>query len=339
MTQNLVSYAEFARLAGVTPGAIGQALKASLEPAKSGRRIDANHACALQYVAIKTAPTLESTTDGIDPLYEIALQVARASGRVSAKMLRLALEIGTKRSTRLSDMIKASKIDLSKPAPQEKPPPRPKLDTSSLQPTVMPPPLPPTGAKLPPQPAPVFSNRSQHVQPLEEISSKETWTAKTQALTHARAKPASTAAWDIHNENKKREVPADEPMPQVPENVAQFADMTIREVIEAFGTDVRFFEYLKALQKIESVTQVELKNEQTRGNLVSREAVKTNIILPFDEAHINLLTDGVKQMALDAVSMHKAGEEMLAIEKELEATIGSFLKPVKDKIARGLKRL
>lgn len=330
MAQNLVSYAEFARLSGVTPGAIGQALKASLEPAKSGRRIDANHPCALQYVAIKTAPTLESTTDGIDPLYEIALQVAREKGRVSAKMLRQALEIGTNRATRLSDMIKASKIDLSKPAPQEKPPPRPKLDTSSLQPTVMPPPLPPTGAKLPPQPAPVFSNRAQHVEPVA---------AKTQALTHARAKPASTAAWDIHNENKKREVPADEPQPEVPENVAQFADMTIREVIEAFGTDVRFFEYLKALQKIESVTKVELENEKTRGNLVSREAVKTNIILPFDEAHINLLTDGVKQMALNVISMHKAGEEMLAIEKELEATIGSFLLPVKNKIARGLKRL
>ena len=130
---------------------------------------------------------------------------------------------------------------------------------------------------------------------------------------------------------------ADEIVFEVPEDIQAFADMTLRELVEKFGTDARFVDWLKATQTIEAINEKRLKNAQTKGELVSRQLVKVGVIEPIDSAHIKLLTDGAKTIARRSTAMHDAGRELEEIEKFVADQITSFIRPVKAKVARALK--
>lgn len=123
----------------------------------------------------------------------------------------------------------------------------------------------------------------------------------------------------------------------VPEYIGDLADMTLRELIMQFGTDVRFLDWLKATKEIEMINEKRLKNAESEGLLVSRRLVKIGIIEPIDSAHIKLLTDGAKTISRRTVAMHDAGKDLLEIEKFVADQISSFIKPVKDKVSRALK--
>lgn len=124
---------------------------------------------------------------------------------------------------------------------------------------------------------------------------------------------------------------------EVPDDIQAFADMTLRELIGRFGTDVAFVDWLKATQVIEAINEKRLKNATTQGLLVSRELVKVGIVEPIDSAHIKLLTDGATTIARRSTAMHAAGRELDEIEAFVKDQISSFIRPVKSKVARALK--
>lgn len=124
---------------------------------------------------------------------------------------------------------------------------------------------------------------------------------------------------------------------EVPENIEAFADMTLRELIQRFGTDTAFVDWLKATKSIEDINEKRLKNAVSRGELVSRDLMKIGVIDPINAAHIKLLTDGAKTIALRVVSMHDAGRPLKDCEKFVSDQITSFIKPVKSRVARALK--
>lgn len=124
---------------------------------------------------------------------------------------------------------------------------------------------------------------------------------------------------------------------QVPEEIEKFADMTLRELIERFGSDYAFVDWLKAMKSIEDINEKRLKNAATRGELVSRDLVKRGIIDPIESAHIKLLTDGAKTIARRVVAMTGAGRPIEDAEKFVAEQITSFIRPIKAKVARALK--
>ncbi len=136
---------------------------------------------------------------------------------------------------------------------------------------------------------------------------------------------------------KKRQADQDDEIFEIPEDIQAFADMTLRELIEKFGTDTRFVDWLSATQKIEAINEKRLKNATTEGELVSRKLVRTGIIEPIDACHIKLLTDGAKTIARRATAMHSAERPLEDIEKFVADQITSFIRPVKAKVARALK--
>lgn len=143
-------------------------------------------------------------------------------------------------------------------------------------------------------------------------------------------------------EKKKRAgnpgVPVDENgVIQVPEDIQAFLDFTLRDLIEQFGTDIRFVDYLNAAQKIEAINEKRLKNAATKGELISRALVQNAVIDVFNSAHLRLLKDGAKSIASGVVSKHSAGAEISEIEAYISDILGSFIKPVKAKITRALK--
>jgi len=143
-------------------------------------------------------------------------------------------------------------------------------------------------------------------------------------------------------ERKKREAGA--PLPagidrpegplDIPDDIRDFLGMTLRELVALFGTDVRFCDWLKATKDIEHINEKRLKNAKTQGELVARDLVKIGIIDPIEGAHVRLLSNGTKTIALRLSAMVKAGRDLPELEEFVVDQIASFIRPVKDQVRR-----
>lgn len=142
------------------------------------------------------------------------------------------------------------------------------------------------------------------------------------------------------NETKKTEALANinhgPTLHEIPADIEKFADMTLRELIQRYGSDVAFADWLKATKIIEEINAKRLKNAETRGELVNRERVRLGVIEPINTAHVQLMTDGAKTIARRATTLHAAGESVEDIEKYIVELIASFIRPVKAKITKAL---
>lgn len=135
---------------------------------------------------------------------------------------------------------------------------------------------------------------------------------------------------------KKASAPADDQIYEIPDDILKFAEMSLRELVQRFGTDIRFCDWLKATQTIEAINEKRLKNAATKGELVSRHLVKIGIIDPVDQALNQLLSDGVKTIARRVTAMHDAGRPLDDVEKFVSDQISSFIRPMKAKVKRTL---
>ena len=281
MKKELVSRAEFSRLAGVLAGTVSKICKNKLKKALVGKRINVAHPDAVAYLErqeLKHAPVL---VEGLDPLYEKAIEACRMVGRWTPGTLKKPLGIGSERSSRIFKTMEAA------------------------------------GA----------------------VPSLEDQTPMTVAAAPEK-KPAVTG-YTAKNANKKKAsldaLNNGGVIHDIPEDISDFADMTLRELIERFGTDVAFLDWLKATKSIEDINEKRLKNAATQGELVSRQLVKTGVIDPIESAHLKLLTDGAKTIARRVTAMHSAGRELADIENFVSDQISSFIRPMKAKIKRSLK--
>ncbi len=122
-----------------------------------------------------------------------------------------------------------------------------------------------------------------------------------------------------------------------PGDINNFIDMTLREIITRFGTDIGFVDWLKATKAIEDIHEKRLKNAVTKGDLVNRRLVKIGVIDVINGAHVKLLLDGSRTIAKRVATMQKTGESIANMESFVRDQITSFIKPVKAKITRTLK--
>lgn len=123
---------------------------------------------------------------------------------------------------------------------------------------------------------------------------------------------------------------------EVPENIQDFLEFSLGELIERFGTDIRFLDWLKATKEIEAINEKRLKNATTKGTLISRQLVQVGVIDVFNSAHLKLLKDGAKTIAAGAVAKHASGGDLVEVEVFVSDILGSFIRPVKDRIKRSL---
>ncbi len=125
--------------------------------------------------------------------------------------------------------------------------------------------------------------------------------------------------------------------PEADNEITMYTDMRLGDVVDKFGTDERFLTWLKAVKEIENIQEKRLKNEATRGTLINRQIVKDHVIDPFNAAHLKMMKDGAKTIAIGAVSKHETGAGEHEIEAYVSGIIGSFVKPVKAKVSRTLR--
>lgn len=127
--------------------------------------------------------------------------------------------------------------------------------------------------------------------------------------------------------------------PEIPPNIEIYADYTLREIYEKFGTLPRFKDWLGAMKDISAIQEKQLKAEQVKGNLVHRDIVHRFITDPINAAHMKLLRDGSQTISVRASAMCEAGASQIEIKKLVEDTISSFIKPVKSQVSRALNNL
>jgi hypothetical protein len=123
---------------------------------------------------------------------------------------------------------------------------------------------------------------------------------------------------------------------EVPEDMEAVADLTLRELIAKHGTGKRMSDWLRALKEIEMVEEKRIKNAQSRGKLISRVLVETGVIDEFNSVHLRIMSDGAKAITAAVVAKHSAGIDAQEIEDYVRGILGSFISPVKSKIARNL---
>jgi len=272
--ENLVSKAEFGRMAGVGPSAVSKAIKNGLSKVMQGKRINANHPDALEYLKNKTPAEVEIITQTVerDSLHDEAVAFRESSGKTTVTALQRELKIGYVRAKNIVDAING----IYAPKPETKEP-----------------------------------------------------VLRGYAAKNAKAKKAGPA----------EPIDPEAMLLEIPDDITAFADMSLRELVTRFGTDVRFLDWLKSIKMIEDINEKRLKNAVSKGELVNRDLVKLGIIDPIDAAHIKLLTDGAKTIARRATAMHDAERTLDDVEKFVKDQITSFIRPIKSKVARTLKEL
>ncbi len=279
MVKKLISRSDFAAKAGVSGAAISKACKGPLLDAVEGKFIDLNHKSAIAYLESKKNSKTTPALEGIDSLYEEALEVCREAGRCSQTLLRDKLMIGSDRARKLVALIQNANIqDFEKPA-------------------------------------------------AEKVKREE------KARPHTRGTAAKKQQAIQEDDEELFEL--------LDRNVAQYADMTLRDIVRKFGTATRFAEYLRAMKEISMIEDREIKIAQTKGELVHRDLVSQLIIEPIDSAHVKLMRDGSKTIAVRMAAMHGSGADINEMQLVTSELIASFIKPVKakvNKIATELKR-
>lgn len=123
----------------------------------------------------------------------------------------------------------------------------------------------------------------------------------------------------------------------LPDDVKAYADYTVRQVVEKFGGGVQFLHWLNAMQKIQGIEEKQLKNAQTRRELIRRDLVHAAVIDPFNSVLLRLLQDGSKTIAAGLKAKVEAGATLPELELFVTDQIGSYVRPVKDKVMRGLR--
>lgn len=303
MPKKLLTRSAFARLAGVNPSTTTRLCKTLLAPAWNGKHIDAAHPAAVAYLKKREdAPTPSdepAPATGIDPMYEPAVKFCADGARYSISSIQREFRIGYNRAKRIIETMKANGV-----IPENTDPATGKVNT-------------PTYTEE------EFKEKLATVTPKLRGNAAANQTKKSLALAEANARQeADINAGMLH---------------EVPEDIQAFADMTLRELIERFGTDTAFIDWLKATKSIEDINEKRLKNAQTKGELISRKLVKDHVIDTFNSAHLRLMKDGSKSIAAGVVSKHAGGADLPEVEAYVSDIVGSFIKPIKNKISRVLK--
>lgn len=175
---------------------------------------------------------------------------------------------------------------------------------------------------------------AEHEEAIKYLSSRPNTPTK---INKKSTNPSGRAA---AKEKKKREKPVDpNEITEIPEDIEAFADMTIREVIERFGTESRFVDFLSAIQKIEIINEKRLKNAEKEGTLVARDVVHLGIIEPINTAHEKMLSDGAKTIARRTTAMHDSGKPLEEITAKVVDLIASYIRPVKAKVKKALENV
>lgn len=120
---------------------------------------------------------------------------------------------------------------------------------------------------------------------------------------------------------------------------AEWAELTLREIVDRFGGQLQALNCLKALNAIEQVRERRLKNETHEGSLISRDLVETHLLGLVEEAHQRLLTDLPKTLARTIRAHAQSNTPLEQSEREIRNVLGKTLDATKSKVTCKLSKV
>ncbi len=125
-------------------------------------------------------------------------------------------------------------------------------------------------------------------------------------------------------------------VPGSDDDIEQLADL-IRPLLERFGTEQRFKDFLASLKTIEEIRGKRLDNEENEGRLIERELVSKHIFSALESLNKRLLTDVVSTITQRLYGAVKSGVSLEEAKEMVRDIISAQLKPVKTTAARVLR--
>lgn len=122
-----------------------------------------------------------------------------------------------------------------------------------------------------------------------------------------------------------------------PGDMSELQSRSIGDILQEFGTEIAFLDWLRACKSIEDINEKRTKNAAANGLLISRDLVKLGVIEPIDTALTLMLTDAVKTSVRRLDAMQKTGATLKAREDYMREQLASVIRPLKAKLKRTMK--
>jgi len=115
----------------------------------------------------------------------------------------------------------------------------------------------------------------------------------------------------------------------LPDEIDDYLDLTLRRILQSYGTVRAFADWLDQVRKIETIRTARNANEEAESRLISRELVRKSIFAALDGLFRRLLTDFPKTMARRSYANAKADVAVEETERVIAELLGSMLEQVK----------
>lgn len=135
---------------------------------------------------------------------------------------------------------------------------------------------------------------------------------------------------------KKNEPELDDFLNDIPDDIRKVAHLPLIELVKIFGTDVQMSDWLASVKKMEDIAEKQLKNQQTRGDLISREFVRTRIFDLIETSNTRLLSDSPRTIVARINELIESGDTKEAQELIVRDIISTQIKAIKIKAIKSL---
>lgn len=105
-------------------------------------------------------------------------------------------------------------------------------------------------------------------------------------------------------------------------------EMPIRDLLRHFEHVDDLNRWLDAAKKLADTRAQDLRNLESEGRVVQREAVRVHVFGAMEASHVRLLSDAPKTITRRLYGMARAGESARTAEKVTREIINSHLAPV-----------
>lgn len=126
------------------------------------------------------------------------------------------------------------------------------------------------------------------------------------------------------------------PDDDVPADIAFYRQLPFGEVMERFGTDRAMRDWLLALKELETVREKRFRVQAARGELISRDLVRTHIVGALDACNRHLLNEGAQAIVARLFDLALSGSTREAGEEAICDIISQHLNVAYDQVSRVL---
>ncbi len=123
---------------------------------------------------------------------------------------------------------------------------------------------------------------------------------------------------------------------EIPHDLEDYADLTLREILQIHGTETALKDFLAAAKTLEEIREKKLKNAEREGSLISRDLVEKSIFGTIDATFVRLLADTPKTLASKLFSAARTGLPEADGEKIAKVEIERQIKVIKTAAKRAL---